>query len=292
MRVLVIGRTGQLARALAERAGDHGVTLTAAGRGEADLTDEGALAAALDAAAPDAAINAAAYTAVDAAETDVAAAHALNAAGPSALARLCAARGVPLIHVSTDYVFDGRASRAYREDDPIAPQTVYGRTKADGEAGVLLAGGPAIVARTAWVYSPFGANFVKTMLRLGASRPELGIVADQHGNPTSALDLADALLALLRERDIWPSSPQILHVAGRGDATWYTFAKAIFEAAGLTPTVRALSTADYPTPAQRPANSRLDTSLLAERYAITLPSWTESLPGVVTRILKESATAP
>ncbi|RAH96517.1 dTDP-4-dehydrorhamnose reductase [Acuticoccus sediminis] len=282
MKVLVIGHSGQVARALVERA--DGDTVTALGRPEIDLAAPDTLARAFDAATPDVVVNAAAYTAVDAAESDEDAARALNATGPGRLAERCAADGVPLIHISTDYVFDGTLDRPYREDDPIAPQSAYGRTKAEGEAAVRAAGGRTLVARTAWVYSPFGKNFVKTMLRVGAERDTLTVVADQHGNPTSALDIADALLALARQSAAWPDGGEIVHVAGRGDTTWCDFARAIVASLPEPPTVKAITTADYPTPATRPANSRLDGTRLAERYGIAMPHWTQSLDVVLARL--------
>ena len=226
MNITVIGRTGQVATALVERAGTH--TVTALGRPDVDLADPASLAEALERTRPDAVVNAAAYTAVDAAESDEAAARVLNADGPSALAQLCAEAAVPLVHLSTDYVFDGTLDRPYREDDATGPQSAYGRTKLAGEEAVRAAGGRAITARTAWVYAPFGKNFVRTMLRLGAERDHLRVVADQHGNPTSALDIADAILALCAASDGWPQTPDTVHLAGTGEATWHSFAETIF----------------------------------------------------------------
>lgn len=287
MKVLVIGRSGQVARALIERAPSApagGAAVTALGRPDVDLTAPDTLARALAAAAPDVVVNAAAYTAVDAAESDEAAAQALNAAGPGHLAQQCAAAGIPLIHISTDYVFDGTLARPYREDDPLAPASAYGRTKAAGEAAVRAAGGRTLIARTAWVYSPFGKNFVKTMLRLGAERDRLTVVNDQHGNPTSALDIADTLLALARKRASWPAGGEIVHVAGQGDTTWCDFAAAIVATLPAPPEVTGIATSDYPTPATRPANSRLDTARLEARYGLTLPPWEASLKTVLDRL--------
>lgn len=284
--ILVIGRSGQVARAIAQRAPltEGGPQVTCLGRPHCDLTDPSSLAAALSTVRPGVVVNAAAYTAVDAAEDDEAAAHALNAEGPGHLARLCAERGIPLIHLSTDYVFDGSADAPYREDDPVNPQSAYGRTKAAGEAAVADAGGKALIVRTAWVYSPFGRNFVATMLRLGASRSELRVVADQQGNPTNALDIADALLALSARHRAWPATPDILHLVGTGETTWHGFACAIFHEAGLSPVVHAITTAEFPTPASRPANSRLNTEKLASLYGLALPAWRKSLKPVVVRL--------
>lgn len=282
MHVLVIGRTGQVATALSERAA--GCRITALGRPELDITDPATVDAAIRGARPDAVINAAAYTAVDAAETDEPAARALNADAPGALARLCAAQGVPLVHLSTDYVFDGTLERPYRESDATAPQSVYGRTKLAGEAAVIAAGGRALVVRTAWVYAPFGNNFVRTMLRLGRERDHLRVVADQVGNPTSALDIADALLALCERPDRWPDTPEVLHLAGGGETTWHGFAEAIFGWSPLRPRLDAIATSDFPTAARRPANSRLDCGRLADSYRIRLPHWRDSAEATVARL--------
>ena len=284
MTLLVVGRSGQVAQALQEAAAARGIALTALGRPDIDLADPATIDAALARTAPSAVINAAAYTAVDQAESDEAAAFALNAAGPGHLARACAAAGVPLVHISTDYVFDGTAGRAYREDDEVAPQSAYGRTKAAGEEAVLAAGGRALIARTAWVYSPFGKNFVKTMLRLGAERDTLQVVDDQRGNPTSAADIADALLALVDQAAAWPEGGEIVHVAGTGETTWRDFAEAITATLPHPPVVKGIATADYPTPARRPANSRLDTTRLKTRYGIELPRWEDSLKAVLARL--------
>ncbi|XWN31428.1 MAG: dTDP-4-dehydrorhamnose reductase [Devosia sp.] len=285
-RILVIGRSGQVASALAERAGD-GTDLVALGRPDIDLLEGGDLAAAFDQHAPGLVVNAAAYTAVDAAEKEPRAAQVLNTEAPGRLARLCAERGVPFVHLSTDYVFDGTAERPYREADPIAPMGVYGKTKAEGEAAVMAAGGRALVLRTAWVYSPFGKNFVKTMLRLGQERDVLRVVDDQRGNPTSALDIADGILALSKKVDGWPQAPTIFHMAGAGEATWCSFAREIFAASSVSPQVQAITTADFPTPAKRPANSRLDCTALRERMGVMLPPWRDTLAEIVARIERD-----
>ena len=212
-------------------------------------------------------INAAAYTAVDRAESEVEAAFRLNRDVPAEAARACAALGVPFVHFSTDYVFDGSKPEPYVESDPVSPASVYGRSKAEGEEAVRAAGGAGAIVRTSWVYSAFGSNFVKTMLRLGREREEVGVVADQLGRPTWAEDCARGALllaqALLAGR---AEAAGVFHLAGEGDATWADFAEAIFEerpAADRGPTrVRRITTADYPTPARRPANSRLNTDKL------------------------------
>lgn len=292
--ILVVGAEGQVARALSERAAASVRAVETRGRPTLDLAAPDTITPALEAVAPVAVVNAAAYTAVDKAESEEALAAAVNAEGVAALARACAARDLPLVHLSTDYVFDGRKDAPYVETDVTAPQGAYGRTKLAGEEAVLAAGGPALVCRTAWVYSPFGHNFVKTMLRVAATRDALRVVDDQHGNPTSALDIADAVLALVArcEADGWPTGgDSLLHVAGTGETTWCGLARRIFAIAGPlggpTAEVEAIATADYPTPATRPANSRLDTRRLAERHGIRLPRWEESLETVVRRLLAE-----
>jgi len=285
MRILVIGHAGQVATALRERGEATGRDVVCRGRPEADLLDPASLTRAVDEVAPTVVVNAAAYTAVDAAEEDEAAARALNATGPGVLANLCAARGIPFAHISTDYVFDGTLDRPYREDDPVAPQSAYGRTKAAGEAAVAQAGGKALVLRTAWVYAPFGKNFVRTMLRVGAERDHLRVVDDQFGNPTSALDIADAILALSERTGEWPDGPDILHLAGAGETNWHAFAEAIFSFSPHHPRVEAIPTSAYPTPARRPANSCLDCGKLLTTYGIALPHWRDSVRTVVERLV-------
>ncbi len=281
-RVLVTGGNGQVGRSLADLANDErfaALDITVAGRSAVDITDRAGLGAAFDRGRPEVVINAAACTAVDAAETDEAAAMGANADGVASLADLCTTHGARLLHLSTDYVFDGTKDGWYVESDPIAPLGVYGRTKAAGEAAARAC--PAhLILRTSWVYAAHGNNFVKTMLRIGAERPEIGVVDDQVGCPTSAHDIAEALLHL--------SSLKVngtYHLAGADSASWHEFAVAIFAAADLNTTANPISTADFPTPAPRPANSRLDSSALAEATGVSLPGWRASLPGVVSAIL-------
>lgn len=293
MKVLVFGKSGQLAQALAESAGDD-VSIVALGRGACDLTQTSAIAMAIADAAPDAVINAAAYTAVDKAESEPEAAEALNALAPAAMAAACAARGIPFVHVSTDYVFDGAKNAPYIESDPIAPQSAYGRSKAGGERGVLASGARAAILRTSWVYSAHGANFVKTMLRLAATRDEIGVVADQFGRPTWARDLADACLASAKALVAGKGEAAgVFHYAGGGDATWADFAEAIFaEAArrGLpNARVKRITTADYPTPAKRPANSRLDTTKIEATLGIRARPWREALALCMDEIAAQPA---
>lgn len=288
--VLVIGSTGQVARALARigRIGGHPVHCL--GRAEVDATDHGHLSAAVADAHPVAIINAAAYTAVDKAESEPEAAEALNAGLPGQLAGLCAERSIPLVHISTDYVFDGGARQPYRVQDPIAPLGVYGATKAEGEHRVRASLERHVILRTAWVYGEDGHNFARTMLRLGRDRDELRVVADQRGTPTYAGDFA-ATIARLTEQvlsapraDVWGT----FHLTGGGETTLHGFAAAIFDeaaTAGLkTPRLVAITTADYPTPARRPAYSVLDNRAVGEAFGLAMPHWRDSLRDAFPRI--------
>ena len=281
MRLIVIGRTGQVAQEIARRL-PAGTTATFLSRADADLTDPAAAAAALSAriADADAIINAAAWTAVDRAEAEEDAARAVNADSPGAMARVAADRAVPFIHISTDYVFDGSGDRPWRPDDPPAPLSAYGRTKLAGEEAVRAAGGPHVILRTSWVFSAHGTNFLRTMLRLGAERPELRVVDDQTGGPTPAAAIADATLTLAAHlRDGAPGGT--FHVAGAPDTTWAGFARAIMAAARLPATVTGIPTSAYPTPARRPANSRLDCTTLTATHGIARPDWRAALPGII-----------
>lgn len=298
MKVLVAGATGQLARALVDVARRPPIEILALGRPELDLeTRQGEERIA--AFAPEVIINAAAYTAVDAAEKEQDRAFAINRDGAAWLAGIAAQRRIPFIHVSTDYVFDGAKTSAYAEDDATAPLGVYGRSKLEGEQAVLRVHPRAIVCRTAWVYSPYGSNFVKTMLRLARERDELRVVDDQIGNPTSALDIAAALLAIAgqvcatRQRE----TGGIYHMTAAGDVTWCGFAREIMRLAGgegghRSVLVAPIATADYPTPARRPANSRLDCSKLQRAFGLHLPRWQESLAVTMKRLLDETAGTP
>ena len=291
VRIVNTGRDGQVAQSLAERGRDGPHELVFLARPELDLADPAATERAIAAARPDLVVSAAAYTAVDRAESEPDLAMNVNGDAPGAIARAAAAAGAPVLHLSTDYVFDGTLDRPYREDDAVGPTGIYGASKLAGEHAVAAAGAPYLILRTAWVYSPFGANFVRTMLRLAGDRDEVGVVADQRGCPTSALDIADALLALA---DHWAAGDRTgwnatYHLAGTGETHWAGFAEAIFaESAargGPSARVRAIATADYPTPARRPANSRLDTGRLHDAFGLRLPDWRASLPPVVTRLI-------
>jgi dTDP-4-dehydrorhamnose reductase len=293
VRIVVTGREGQVVRSLIERGAAAGHTIVALGRPELDLTsDREAIVAAIEAARPDAIVSAAAHTAVDKAEAHPDLAFAINAAGAEAVAIAAAHLAVPLIHLSTDYVFDGTKSAAYVEGDATGPSGVYGASKLAGEEAVLAAHDNVAVLRTAWVYSPFGANFVKTMLRLANDRDEVRVVGDQRGNPTSALDIADGVIAVaenLAASDD-PALRGIFHMSGGGEATWADFAEAIFAASsaagGPAARVTPITTADYPTPARRPANSRLSGDKLAAAHGVRLPVWRISLTDIVERLIR------
>jgi dTDP-4-dehydrorhamnose reductase len=284
---------------MAERGPLAGHDVIAVGTPVLDLAVPGddAVRAALDAARADVIVNAAAHTAVDKAESEPDLAFAINAIGAGAVARAAARIGVPLVHISTDYVFSGDKPEPYIESDATGPTGVYGASKLAGEEAVLASGADVAILRTAWVYSPFRANFVKTMLRLAESRDELGVVDDQYGNPTSALDLADAVIAVAQHltegRDARHRG--IFHATGNGDATWAGLAETVFAASaadgGPSARVKHITTADYPTPARRPRNSRLDCTALFERHGVRLPDWRISVAAVTTRLLHEKTIA-
>jgi dTDP-4-dehydrorhamnose reductase len=281
--ILVIGRSGQVARALAQYPG-----VVTAGRPETDLANPETLTAALVRHSPAAVVNAGAYTAVDAAEAERDEAFAINAAGAGHLARACARAGVPLVHISSDYVFDGRATRPWREDDPIAPLSAYGASKAEGEAQIRAAGRRHVILRTSWIYSETGRNFLTTMLRLGRERPELAIVDDQIGAPTYADDIAAAIARIVEAAetrdDIWGT----FHFASAGSTTWFGFAAEIFAQAQAlgrpVPKLKPITTAEYPTPARRPAYSVLDTARISRVFGIAPPDWREALARCMARV--------
>ena len=287
--ILVTGGSGQLASALAKLGGDR---IHLVGRPEFDFDRSETIAATVRSANPWLVVNAAAYTAVDAAETDEAAAMRANRDGPRELARLCAGAGIPLIHVSTDYVFSGDKPSPYVESDPTEPQSVYGKTKLAGETAVLASTDRPIILRTAWVYAATGRNFVRTMLSLARTRDTLRVVADQHGCPTAATDLAAAILAIAAKLQVggWNDAyAGVFHAAGSGETTWHGLALAVFEEASRhgtkTPSfVEPIATADYPTPAHRPANSRLDCARLEAVFGVRMPHWRGSLARAVDEI--------
>ncbi len=287
--ILVTGGTGQLATALAAFGGARIVRV---GRPDFDFDRPETIAAVFADVSPGVVVNAAAYTAVDKAETDEAGAWRANRDGPAALAMVCAQAGIPLIHVSTDYVYDGAKTSAYVETDPVGPRSVYGASKLAGETAVLASGARAIILRTAWVYAATGRNFVRTMLTLAETRDNLSVVADQIGCPTSADDLAAAILAIVgRIETGWDASyAGVFHAAGSGETSWHGLAEAVFAAAAahgakVPGTVKAITTAQYPTPARRPANSRLDCGRLEAVFGVRLPAWEGSLTRTVAEIL-------
>ncbi|VXA95333.1 dTDP-4-dehydrorhamnose reductase subunit, NAD(P)-binding, of dTDP-L-rhamnose synthase [Luteimonas sp. 9C] len=293
MTSLVFGANGQvgqeLLRALAPLGEVRGTTRTGTLPDgstclTADFSDPESVVALLDTTRPTRVINAAAYTAVDKAESEPAAAQAANAETPGAIARWCAAHDVRLVHYSTDYVFDGSGSCPYRPDDATAPLGVYGASKLAGEDAIRAAGGRHLIFRTAWVYAAHSQNFLRTMLRVGAERDVLRVVADQIGTPTPATLIADVTAQILLEDT---SASGTWHLTATGETSWHGFAQAIFDGAlrrGLIarpPTVEAIATADYPTPARRPAYSRLDITTLEYDFGIALPTWQAGLDGVL-----------
>ena len=282
MKVLLIGRTGQVASEVLRRA-PEGVEVRAVGREVVDLTNPAECAEVVLGAEVDAVVNAAAWTAVDKAETDEEVARVVNGEAPFAMALAAMRRGLPFVHISTDYVFDGTGMEPFRPDSPVAPQNAYGRTKLLGEEGVRSAGGPHVILRTSWVFSAFGANFVKTMLRLGRERAEINVVDDQVGGPTPAADIADACLTVARAlRDGAEGGTH--HLSGAPAVSWAEFARAVMEEAGLGCRVNPIPTSAYPTPAKRPLNSRMDGSSLERAFGIGQPDWRAGLRDVVREL--------
>ena len=278
MTVLVFGKTGQVAVELRRHAPDA----TFLGRDQADLADPATCAEAIHAHAPHVVINAAAWTAVDRAEAEEDAATIVNGAAPAAMAQACAARGIPFLHISTDYVFNGAGDRPFAPDHPTAPLGAYGRSKLAGEVGVRNSGARHMILRTSWVVSAHGANFVKTMLRLGAERDSLNVVADQIGAPTPAAAIAQALLTAARALQDGAAGGTY-HFAGAPDTNWADFARAIMAGAGLPCAINDIPSSAYPTPARRPANSRLDCTTFTRDFGVARPDWHAAL----TEILKE-----
>jgi len=289
VRILVTGRKGQVARSLAERA-PAGFDIIFAGRPELDLAAPDTIEQTVAAASPDLIISAAAYTAVDQAEDEPERAQLINGEAPGVLAHAAREAGAPIIHISTDYVFDGSLDRPYVEDDKVGPVGAYGRSKLAGEEAVRVSGADHLILRTAWVYSPFGNNFVKTMLRLADGRDRLTVVEDQLGNPTSALDIADGIFAVAaRLREGSGGLNATYHLAGTGSTDWANFARHIFAASaehgGPTADVEGIPSSQWPTKATRPANSRLDSSKLSKAFGYTAPDWRSSVNEVVRRLV-------
>ena len=290
MKILVTGRDGQVAQSLAERAAGH--ELVFAARPDFDLLDPASMDGSIERVRPDLIVSAAAYTAVDQAEDEPETAMAVNGEAPGVIGRAAARIDAAVLHLSTDYVFDGSGERAWTEDDRTAPIGTYGKTKLAGEEALAASGARYAILRTAWVYSPFGNNFVKTMLRLAETRDALNVVADQYGNPTSAFDIADALMVIV---DRWQKAPfrgadEVYHFAGAGTTNWANFARAIFvESAargGPDCMVTAIATANYPTKALRPANSRLDNTKFEKMFFYAAKKWQDGLIDTMTRLCK------
>jgi dTDP-4-dehydrorhamnose reductase len=291
MRFLLLGGAGQVGTELRDLACRQDVELVAPDRSELDLMDAQAIDHCVAEGPWSGVINAAAYTDVDRAESEREIAFAVNAAAPTRLATATGRRGTPLIHISTDYVFDGRKGAPYVEEDEVAPINVYGSSKLAGERGVRSGNPRHVIVRTAWVYSPFGKNFVKTILRLAAERERLTIVADQRGCPTAARDIAQACLDIAMRCAGEPARPRygVYHFAGAGEATWFEFAKTIVELAadrlGKSPQVIPIGTADYPTPAARAADTRLDCTAIVRAFGVSLRPWRQALAETIDRLL-------
>ncbi|QPC94101.1 dTDP-4-dehydrorhamnose reductase [Mesorhizobium sp. INR15] len=294
MRLVVTGREGQVVASLLEVGQRHqGIEVVAIGRPQLDLLKPDTVFEALAASRPDIVVSAAAYTAVDQAEDEPEIAFAINAVGAGKVAEAAARLGVPVIHLSTDYVFDGSATSAYVETDATGPRSVYGASKLAGEQAVATANPRHLILRTAWAYSPFGKNFVKTMLRLAVDRDEISVVSDQWGNPTSALDIADGILhaatVLRGNKDFGAFG--VYHLAGTGETNWSGFARYALDTSralgGPYARVRDIATVDYPTKARRPANSRLSTEKLTATFGWTAPQWQKSAEAIVRRLLIE-----
>lgn len=292
MRLAVTGRAGQVARALAERAGAAGAVVVPVGRPELDLLDPASVLPALAAAAPDAVVSAAAFTQVDRAEDEPELAYRVNAEGAGAVAAAAAALGVPVIHLSTDYVFDGTKETPWTEEDPTGPLSVYGASKLSGERAVASATADHAILRIAWVHAPFGSNFVRTMLRLAEGGSGVRVVADQVGAPTSALAIADGVLAVAGNLLASPGGAAlrgVFHMPAGGKASWADVAEAVFAGSavrgGPSVPVTRIATAEFPTRARRPAHSLLSGSKLAAAHGVRLPDWREQLDAVLDRLV-------
>lgn len=286
--ILVLGAGGQVGQELMGLATARGAAAVGFDR-EVDITNPAAVIGAIADHRPRLVVNAAAYTAVDKAESEEELATDVNAKGPRVVAEAAATHDVPLLHISTDYVFDGSKAGAYVETDPVAPLGVYGRSKAQGEAAVRASAPRHVILRTAWVYGRFGGNFLKTMLRLAGERDRLRVVADQRGCPTATADIAAAILAVDAGLAENPAIVGLFHFAGSSVTTWHGFAEEIVAAqseyTGRTPPVDAITTADYPTPARRPANSQLDSSLFAKTFGYQAQDWRHRTREVVADLL-------
>jgi dTDP-4-dehydrorhamnose reductase len=293
--IVVFGAGGQLARELEAMAGRQGVPLSGVSEGETDIADPAAVARAFADHRPTLVVNAAAYTAVDRAESEPDAAMRANAEGPAVLAAASAQAGVPMVQISTDFVFDGEKREPYREDDPVAPLNVYGRSKAMGEAEVRRACPEHLIIRTAWLFSEYGGNFLATILKLARERDTLNIVADQHGSPTATDDLAGAILAAAAAVAGGATPWGTYHFAGSGSTTWHGLAAHIVDVqapfTGRRPKVNAVTTADYPTPARRPKNAVLDSDKFAGTFGVRATAWPAAIERTIARIFAVEAPA-
>jgi dTDP-4-dehydrorhamnose reductase len=293
--MLVLGGEGQLGREFARQAARAGVALVALGRRDADILDRRSIERALAAHKPSLIVHCAAYTAVDRAESEPEAAQAVNVDGSRIVGESARAADIPVVHFSTDYVFDGSKTGAYSEDDPVCPLGVYGRTKAEGERALAKAQPRSLILRTSWVYGVFGANFLKTMLRLARERDELRVVADQIGSPTSTQAIALATLAIAPRLQTGPADSLwgVYHLTGSGVTSWHGFAEAIVAAAepalGRRPKVTAITAVDYPTPARRPVNSALDNARFRAAFGITTRAWNDDVRETVKLLTNEDA---
>ena len=287
MRILMFGKTGQVACDMARVAAEAAdITLIALDRAAADLSDGAACAAVIasHASQVDVVINAAAYTAVDRAETEPDLAHAINGVTPGAMAQACRDIGVPFLHISTDYVFDGQGTSAWTPTDPTGPLGVYGASKLAGEQAIAATDAEYAILRTSWVFSAHGANFVKTMLRLGQTRDALTVVGDQIGGPTPAYGIASALVVMARAFVAGQGTRGVYHYAGTPDVSWADFAREIFMQADCAVTVTDIPTSDYPTPAARPPNSRMDCTSLETVFGVLRPDWRDALRDVLVHL--------
>ena len=289
MKILVFGASGQIGREVCRAAWPPRYAILPLDRKAVDITKSAAVSAMLARETPDLVINLAAYTAVDRAESDPEVAWAANCAGAAHIAGACDESATPLVHLSTDYVFDGRKTGPYREEDAVGPLGVYGRSKEAGERAVRAAVARHMILRTAWVFGAYGANFVKTMLRLAAERPVLRVVADQRGCPTAAADIAAALMVIAAHIERGEAKWGTYHFVGAGAASWHSFAQAIFDQAApqlaACPQVEPITTEQYPTPARRPMNSVLDCRKIEEVFGISSPPWRTALASVIRELL-------
>ena len=289
MKILVFGASGQIGREVCRAAWPPRYAILPLDRKAVDITKSAAVSAMLARETPDLVINLAAYTAVDRAESEPGVAWAANCAGAAHIAGACDESATPLVHLSTDYVFDGRKTGPYREEDAVGPLGVYGRSKEAGERAVRAAVARHMILRTAWVFGAYGANFVKTMLRLAAERPVLRVVADQRGCPTAAADIAAALMVIAAHIERGKAKWGTYHFVGAGATSWHSFAQAIFDQAApqlaACPQVEPITTEQYPTPARRPMNSVLDCRKIEEVFGISSPPWRTALATVIRELL-------